>query len=132
MSSTDPIADFLTRIRNAHHAKHDRLDIPASKLRIELARILKAEDFIADYEIHPGRLNDTLRVTLAYHEDGEPAIQHMQRVSRGGRRVYRGARELIPVLAGIGVEIISTSQGLLTDQQARERGVGGEVLCELW
>ncbi len=132
MSRTDPIADFLTRIRNAHQAKHDRLDIPASKLRVELARILMAEDFIADYEVRPGGLNDTLRVTLAYHEDGEPVIQHLQRVSRGGRRVYRGTRELAPVLAGIGIEIISTSQGLLTDQQARERGVGGEVLCEVW
>ena len=75
---------------------------------------------------------DTIRITLGYLEDGEPAIQHMQRISRGGRRVYRGARELKPVLAGIGMEILSTSQGLLTDQQARERGVGGEVLCEVW
>lgn len=132
MSSTDPIADFLTRIRNAHHAKHDRLDMPSSKLRVELSRILLEQGFISRYEVLAGELNDTLRVTLAYHEDGEPAIQHLQRVSRGGRRVYRGARDLAPVLAGIGMEIISTSQGLLTDQQARERGIGGEVLCEVW
>jgi small subunit ribosomal protein S8 len=132
MSSTDPIADFLTRIRNAHQAKHDRVDLPSSKLRLELCRILKEQDFISDYEVSPGSPNDSIRVTLAYHEDGEPAIQHLQRVSRGGRRVYRGTKELKPVLAGIGMEIISTSQGLLTDQQARERGVGGEVLCEVW
>ncbi|MBW2278775.1 MAG: 30S ribosomal protein S8 [Deltaproteobacteria bacterium] len=132
MSSSDPIADFLTRIRNAHQAKHDRLDAPVSKVRLELCRILKEEGFIGDYEVVEGSPLNDVRVTLAYHEDGEPAIQHMRRISRGGRRVYRGAKELKPVLAGIGVEIISTSQGLLTDQQARERGVGGEVLCEIW
>lgn len=132
MSSTDPIADFLTRIRNAHQAKHDRLDAPASKVRLELCRILKEQGFIVDYEVIDGSPLDDIRVQLAYHDDGEPAIQHMSRVSRGGRRVYRGAKELKPVLAGIGVEIISTSQGLLTDQQARERGIGGEVLCEIW
>ena len=132
MSSTDPIADFLTRIRNAHQAKHDRLDAPASKVRLELCRILKEQGFIVDYEVIDGSPLDDIRVQLAYHDDGEPAIQHMRRVSRGGRRVYRGAKELKPVLAGIGVEIISTSQGLLTDQQARERGIGGEVLCEIW
>jgi small subunit ribosomal protein S8 len=132
MSSTDPIADFLTRIRNAHQAKHDRLDAPSSKVRLELCRILKEQGFIGDYEVIDGEPVADVRVTLAYHDDGEPAIQHMRRVSRGGRRVYRGAKELKPVLAGIGVEIISTSQGLLTDQQARERGIGGEVLCEIW
>jgi small subunit ribosomal protein S8 len=132
MSSTDPIADFLTRIRNAHQAKHDRVDLPSSKLRLELCRILKEQEFISDYEVASGSPNDSIRVTLAYHADGEPAIRHLQRVSRGGRRVYRGTKELKPVLAGIGIEIISTSQGLLTDQQARERGVGGEVLCEVW
>lgn len=132
MSSTDPIADFLTRIRNAHQAKHDRVDIPSSKLRLELCRILKEQEFISDYDVTPGTPSDGIRITLAYHQDGEPAIQHLQRVSRGGRRVYRGTKELKPVLAGIGIEIISTSQGLLTDQQARERGVGGEVLCEVW
>jgi small subunit ribosomal protein S8 len=122
----------LTRIRNAHQSKHDRLDAPVSKVRLELCRILKEQGFIGDYEVIDGSPLDDVRVTLAYHEDGEPAIQNMRRVSRGGRRVYRGAKELKPVLAGIGIEIISTSQGLLTDEQARERGIGGEVLCEVW
>ena len=132
MSSIDPIADLLTRIRNAHQAKHDRVDVPASKMRIGVCRILEREGFIGQVDVLDGELNDTIRINLQYTEEGEPGIQHLQRVSRGGRRVYKGAAELKPVLAGIGMEIISTSQGLLTDSEARERGIGGEVVCEVW
>jgi len=142
MSMTDPIADLLTRIRNAHLAKHDRLDVPASKLKLEICRILKEEGLIRNFrvvearavEVRPanGRPTSTLRIFLRYSEEGAPAITHLQRVSRPGRRVYRMASDIRPVLNGVGVGIVSTSQGLLTDQQARERRLGGEVLCEIW
>jgi small subunit ribosomal protein S8 len=132
MTMTDPIADLLTRIRNALMSKHDRLDIPSSKLKVEVCRILKDEGFIEDYEtlsLHP---QNRLRVFLRYSERGEPAITRMQRISRPGRRVYRGADAIRPVLNGLGVGVLSTSQGLLTDRQAREQRVGGELLCEIW
>ncbi len=133
MTMTDPIADLLTRIRNAHTAKHDRLDSPTSGLKLEICRILKEEGFINDFETtgdEPRR--EQLRVFLRYGTDGEPAIQHLQRVSRPGRRVYRGAGDLRPVLSGLGVAIVSTSKGLMTDRQARDQRVGGEVICEVW
>jgi small subunit ribosomal protein S8 len=132
MSKTDPVADLLTRIRNAHQAKHDRVDVPASKLSAEICRILRQEGFIRNYKVVPGEPVDSLRVFLAYDDSGTPAISHLTRVSRPGRRVYRGAGELRPVLNGLGLGIISTNQGLLSDSQARERRLGGEVLCELW
>jgi small subunit ribosomal protein S8 len=132
MSMTDPIADLLSRIRNAHLAKHDRLDVPTSKLKREVCRILKAEGFIRNFREIAGSPAGTLRVFLRYSAQGEPAINHVARVSRPGRRVYRGADELAPVRNGLGIGIVSTSQGLLTDAQARERRVGGELLCELW
>jgi len=130
---TDPIADLLTRIRNALIAKHDRLDAPSSKLRLEVCRILKQEGYIEDYEAlesEPPRQD--VRILLRYGQSGEPAIRHIQRVSKPGRRVYRKADEIRPVLNGLGVGVISTSQGLLSDSQARESRVGGEVLCEIW
>jgi len=132
MSMTDPIADFLTRIRNAFIAKHDRVDIPTSKLKVELSRIFKERGFIVDYEEVPGEPQGTLRLFLRYTEDGAPAIQRLARVSKPGRRVYRKAADLKPVLSGIGIGIISTSAGLLTLEEARDQGIGGEVLCELW
>ena len=132
MSMTDPIADFLTRIRNAHLSKHDRLDVPSSKLKVEICRILKEEGLIKNFRTVEAQPSSTLRVFLRYGEDGTPAISHLQRVSRPGRRVYRGATAIRPVLNGMGVGIISTSQGLLTDSQARERALGGEVVCEIW
>ena len=133
MSMTDPIADLLTRIRNAHIAKHDRLDAPASKLRLEVCRILKQEGYIEDYESLESEppLQD-VRIYLRYGQSGEPAIRHIQRVSKPGRRVYRKADDIRPVLNGLGVGVISTSKGLLSDTQARESRVGGEVLCEIW
>jgi small subunit ribosomal protein S8 len=129
---TDPIADLLTRIRNAQLAKHDRLDAPLSKLRREVCSILEREGFIKAFHVLDGSPGKLLRIYLRYSPDGVPAITSMQRVSRPGRRVYRGADDIRPILNGIGVGIVSTSQGLLTDSEARERRLGGEVLCEVW
>ncbi|HEX7181875.1 MAG TPA: 30S ribosomal protein S8 [Thermoanaerobaculia bacterium] len=132
MSMTDPISDLLSRIRNAHLAKHDRLDVPVSKLKLEVCKILKEEGFIRNFRTVEGSPVGTLRVFLRYSAEGVPAINHLERVSKPGRRVYKGADEIKPVRNGLGLGIVSTSQGLLTDAQARERRVGGELLCELW
>ncbi|HEX5720875.1 MAG TPA: 30S ribosomal protein S8 [Thermoanaerobaculia bacterium] len=133
MSMTDPISDLLTRIRNAHLAKHDRLDVPVSRLKLEICRLLKEEGFIRNYrEIEVDGPTNSVRIFLRYSAEGEPAINSVTRVSKPGRRVYRRAGEIQPVRNGLGVGIVSTSQGLLTDIQARERKVGGEILCELW
>jgi small subunit ribosomal protein S8 len=130
---TDPVADLLSRIRTAHLAKHDRLDAPASKLKLEICRILKEQGYIERFQLlEDDPVKKKLRVFLRYTGEGEPLIRHLKRVSTPGRRVYRGAEDIRPVLNGLGVGIISTSQGLLTDQQARERRVGGEILCEVW
>jgi small subunit ribosomal protein S8 len=133
MSMTDPISDLLTRIRNAHLAKHDRLDVPVSRLKLEVCRLLKEEGFIRNYrEIEVEGPTNSVRIFLRYSAEGEPAINSVKRISKPGRRVYRRAGEIQPVRNGLGVGIVSTSQGLLTDIQARERKVGGEILCELW
>ncbi len=132
MSMTDPIADLLTRIRNAQTAKHDRLDVPASKLKLEVVKLLREEGFIKNFRELEGVPVGTLRVFLRYTPDGVPAISHLERVSKPGRRVYRKAEEIQPVRNGLGIGIVSTSQGLLTDTQARERRVGGELLCQVW
>jgi small subunit ribosomal protein S8 len=132
MTMTDPVSDLLTRIRNAHQAKHDRLDVPASKLKAELCRVLKDAGFVEDFRVIDAVPQGTLRVYLRYSDAGTPAIQHLRRISKPGRRVYRKADDLRPVRNGLGVGIVSTSQGVLTDAQARQRRVGGEVLCEIW
>lgn len=132
MTMTDPISDLLTRIRNAHLAKHDRLDVPTSKLKVEVCRVLKEAGFVEDFRVIEGVPQGTLRIYLRYSDAGAPAIQHLRRVSKPGRRVYRKADDLRPVRNGLGVGIVSTSQGVLTDAQARQRRVGGEVLCEIW
>jgi small subunit ribosomal protein S8 len=132
MSHIDPIADLLTRVRNAHLAKHDRLDLPTSKLKVELCRILKESGLIKNFRLVEAEPRGQLRIFLRYSEEGAPAIRHLRRISRPGRRVYKGADDIRPVLNGLGVGIVSTSQGLLTDTQARERRLGGELLCELW
>ncbi|MDP9121314.1 MAG: 30S ribosomal protein S8 [Acidobacteriota bacterium] len=132
MSMTDPISDLLTRIRNAHMAKHDRLDVPISKLKTEVCKLLKDEGFIKNFREMEGSPVGVLRVFLRYSAEGVPAINHLERISKPGRRVYRGADEIQPVRNGFGVGIVSTSQGLLSDSQARERRVGGELLCEIW
>lgn len=132
MSMTDPIADLLSRIRNAHLAKHDRLDLPSSKLKLEICRLLKQQGFINDYQLLEAEPGNVIRILLRYTASGDPAIRHLRRVSKPGRKVYRGADEIRPVLNGLGVGILSTSQGLLTDTEARKRRVGGEFLCEVW
>jgi small subunit ribosomal protein S8 len=133
MSMTDPISDLLTRIRNAHLAKHDRLDVPVSKLKLEICKLLKEEGFIKNFRVIEGDApTATLRVFLRYSAEGVPVINHLERVSKPGRRVYKGADEIKPVRNGLGVGIVSTSQGLLSDAQARERRMGGELLCEIW
>jgi small subunit ribosomal protein S8 len=131
MSMTDPIADLLARIRNAYVAKHDRLDVPNSKLKSEVCKVLEREGYVEGFEILENEPRDLLRIFLKYAE-GEPVIQHLKRVSTPGRRVYMGSDDLKPVLNGLGIGIISTSQGLLTDAEARQRRVGGEFLCEVW
>ena len=132
MTMTDPIADLFTRIRNAQQVHHDRLLVPGSKIKEEVCRILKQTHFIRDYEVREAAPGSEIEIELAYTADGEPAIRRLRRVSTSGRRVYEKSADLKPVLSGLGVNIISTSQGLLTDAEARERGVGGEVLCEIW
>jgi small subunit ribosomal protein S8 len=132
MSMTDPIADFLTRIRNGMNADHDTVAIPASKFKTELARILSEQGYIEDYGTEPGRVGEVLRVTLKYTEDRAPVISGMQRVSRPGRRTYVDAGEIPKVLGGMGTAIISTSQGVMTGHDARRQGVGGEVVAYVW
>ncbi len=134
MSMTDPIADMLTRIRNGIQAHHDRIELPTSKLKVEVARILKSEGFIANFKevSEDGKPQGTLRVYLKYSEDGEPVIHGIERVSRPGRRVYRGKEEIPAVLGGLGLAIVSTSKGVLSGTEAARQGVGGEVLCQVW
>lgn len=132
MSMTDPIADLLSRIRNAQIAKHDRLDVPMSKLKLEVVKLLKEEGFVKNFREIEGTPVGTLRIFLRYTQEGVPAISNLERISKPGRRVYRKADEIQPVRNGLGIGIISTSQGLLTDAQARERRVGGEILCQVW
>ena len=132
MSMTDPIADLLTRIRNAHISKHDRLEVPSSKLKLALCKVLEEQGYIKGFRLQERPPAKFIEILLRYDDAGTPAISSIQRVSKPGRRVYRGADELRPVLNGIGVAIVSTPNGLLTDAQARRQRVGGEVLCEIY
>jgi small subunit ribosomal protein S8 len=128
---TDPIADMLTRIRNASAAKHKRVDMPVSKLKAEVARILKENHFIHDYKILDDGRHGVLRLYLKYYED-RPVIRSLRRVSRPGRRIYKGAAEMPRVRNGLGLAIVSTSKGVLSDRQARAQKVGGEVMALVW
>ncbi|HEX8074023.1 MAG TPA: 30S ribosomal protein S8 [Thermoleophilaceae bacterium] len=132
MSMTDPIADFLTRIRNGMHADHDDVEIPASRFKIELARILSEQGYIEDYETEHVGVGDVLRVRLKYTVDRQPVITGIQRVSRPGRRTYVNAGEIPKVLGGMGTAIVSTSRGVMTGHEARKAGVGGEVVAYVW
>jgi len=129
---TDPIADMLTRIRNAGHARFDKVDIPASRMKIGLARIFKDEGFIKNYKVIKDNRQGILRVYLKYVDQQQPLIQGLRRISKPGRRVYSGSEELPKVQGGLGVAVISTSKGVVTDRQARKMQVGGEVLCAIW
>ncbi len=130
--NTDPIADMLTRIRNALQARHDFTDMPASKVKLSLAETLKKEGFVRDYELLEDGLRRTVRVHLAYTEKREPVITGLRRVSKPGLRVYVQKREVPRVYGGLGIAILSTSHGLLTGGEARKRGLGGEVVCYVW
>jgi small subunit ribosomal protein S8 len=132
MSMTDPIADFLTRIRNGMRADFDSVDIPASGFKTELARILAEQGYIEGYSTEPGRVGEVLRVELKYTEDRAPVISGMERVSRPGRRTYVNAGEIPKVLGGMGTAIMSTSRGVMTGHDARRQGVGGEVVAYVW
>jgi len=129
---TDPIADMLTRIRNAVRVERSHVDMPISKIKRGLAEVLKREGYIWDWEKIEGRPADLLRVHLKYGPNGERVIRRLRRVSKPGRRVYSGATNLKPVLGGLGICIISTSRGVISDREARQRKLGGEVLCEVW
>jgi small subunit ribosomal protein S8 len=132
MSLTDPIADMLTRIRNACRAHHKAVDIPSSKMKEAIAGILKREGYIEDFEVVPDNKQNVLRVRLKYLEKKRSAIEGLRRVSRPSVRVYVAHKEVRPVRKYMGVSILSTTQGILTDREARARGVGGELLCEVW
>jgi small subunit ribosomal protein S8 len=132
MSFTDPVADFLARIRNAIRARHQKLDVPASKLKAEIARILKEEGYIANYKATEEEGRHVLRVYLKYGANNEAAIRDLQRVSRPGCRVYVGRDEIRRVQGGLGINILTTPRGVMTGRQARREGVGGEILCEVW
>ena len=132
MSQTDPIADFLTRIRNALQADHDAATMPHSTFKAELARILAEQGYVDGYSVEPARVGQTLRVTLKYTEQRKPVIAGMQRVSRPGRREYVRAQEVPKVQGGMGTTIVSTSRGVMTGHDARRAGVGGELVAKVW
>lgn len=132
MTMTDPISDMLSRIRNASTAMHDDVMIPASKIKENIARILLDEGYVDGLEVVEDGAHPVIKINLRYSEDRERAISGIRRISKPGRRVYRGAQELPRVLGGLGVAIISTSQGVMTDKQARRAKVGGEVLAYVW
>ena len=132
MSMTDPIADMLTRIRNANQALLERVDIPASRFKVELAKILKAEGFIRAYRLIDDKKQGVLRVYLKFGAGNERVIQGLRRVSRPGLRVYRKSPKIPRMVGALGVAVVSTPQGLMTGKVARERGLGGEVLCYVW
>jgi small subunit ribosomal protein S8 len=130
--TTDPIADLLTRIRNATRAKHPRVDLPASKLKLEVTRILKEEGYIANYKVVDEKGKKTLRVFLRYTPDRRSVITDLKRISRPGSRRYVGKFDIRPVVGGMGIAIVSTPRGVMTGSSARKGGVGGELLCEVW
>ncbi len=132
MGLTDPLADMLTRIRNAGGARFDKVDIPASQMKISLARILKEEGYIKNFKIIKDKKQGVLRVYLKYDEINKPLINGLKRVSKPSRRVYASKDTIPQVLGGLGIAVVSTSKGILTDREARRNGIGGEVLCTIW
>ncbi|MBI2956843.1 MAG: 30S ribosomal protein S8 [Acidobacteria bacterium] len=130
--STDPIADLLTAIRNALRAQHPKVDVPASKLKAEVARVLKEEGFVAAYKVIEEHKKKSLRIYLKYGPNKESVISGLRRISTPGRRVYVGRQQIRPVLGGLGINVLTTPRGIMSGRQARRVGVGGEVLCEVW
>jgi small subunit ribosomal protein S8 len=131
MTMTDPVADFLTRIRNASDARHEAVDIPSSKMKLELARILKEEGYVSSYTLTPNSKQGVIRIQLRYASGKNPVISSIDRVSRPGCRVYARKSEIPSVLGGLGICVLSTSHGIFTGKQAEEKGLGGEVLCTI-
>jgi small subunit ribosomal protein S8 len=129
---TDPVADMLTRIRNANKALHDTTTMPASKLKVEIARLLKEEGYITDYSVESGESFDNLVIKLKYGRGRERVLTDLKRVSKPGRRIYARKDRLPRVLGGMGISILSTSRGLMTSRKAAEEGIGGEVVCFVW
>ncbi|NLM25751.1 MAG: 30S ribosomal protein S8 [Firmicutes bacterium] len=132
MVLTDPVADMLTRIRNASSVRHESVDVPGSKLKVELARILKEEGFIRDYKFIEDGKQGTLRIYLKYGPHKERVISGIKRISKPGLRVYAKKEEIPRVLGGLGIAILSTSQGVMSDKAARQNNIGGEVICYVW
>ena len=132
MNISDPVSDLLARLRNALSARHEKADIPSSRFKVELARILKDEGYIKNFKVMDDRGGSLLRLYLKYDDTGNPVIHGLARSSKPGRRLYAGKNELPEVLGGLGVAIVSTSQGLLTGHDAKKRGVGGEAVCTVW
>jgi len=129
---TDPVSDYLNRIRNALNADHEEVEIPASRLKREMSRILKEQGYITDFSTGPGRVGEVIKVKLRYTEDRSPVISGMERVSRPGRRRYVPKDDVPRVFGGMGTTIMSTSRGVMTGHEARQRGVGGEVVAHVW
>ena len=132
MTTSDPIADMLTRIRNAMATRHAKVDVPSSRLKTDLAKILKDEGFIANYKLTEEGAKKSIRIYLKYTPANLPVISHIERISRPGNRVYVGSREVPRVLGGLGINILTTPRGVMTGSSARKEGVGGEVLCHVW
>jgi small subunit ribosomal protein S8 len=132
MATSDPIADMLTRIRNAQLARHPKVDVPASKLKMDIARILKEEGFITNFKLAEDGAKRSIRIYLKYTPGNVPLISRIERVSRPGCRVYVGSKEVPRVLGGLGVNILTTPKGVMTGSTARKENVGGEVLCQVW
>ena len=132
MTINDPVADMLTRIRNAATASHADVVVPSSKLKVELARVLKEEGFIADYEVKKDGKFDVINITLKYDKHHKPIITKLERVSKPGLRTYSKSKNLQKVLGGLGIAVVSTSKGLMTDRKARKENLGGEVLCYVY
>ena len=129
---TDPITDYLNRIRNALLAEHEDVEIPASRLKREMSRILKEQGYITDFNVEPGRVGDVIKVKLRYTEKRDPVITGMERVSRPGRRRYVAKEDVPRVFGGMGTTIMSTSRGVMTGHDARKQGVGGELVAQIW
>ena len=132
MNISDPVSDLLARLRNALSARHEKADVPSSRFKVVLARILKDEGYIKNFKVMDDRGGSLLRLYLKYDDAGNPVIHGLTRSSKPGRRLYAGKDELPEVLGGLGVAIVSTSQGLLSGNDAKKRGVGGEVVCTVW
>lgn len=132
MTMTDPISDFLTRIRNASRAQHTTVEMPASRIKVEMARVLKDEGYIEKYEVIEQAIQNVLSISLKYTPQNKSVISDLSRISKPGRRSYTGLKDVPRVMGGLGIAILSTPKGILTDRQARREHVGGEILCYVW